>query len=317
MADLAVGERLDRFEVLGVLARSGMATLYRAADPTTGRPVVLKVPHLEYASDLVFHERFCREERIGRRLDHPGVVGVLAVDEKSRLYLAMELVEGESLRSRLAREGRLAVPEAVRLAIVIAEVLEYCHDHGVIHRDLKPENVMLLPTGGVKLLDFGIALDTTQRRIEWTGLSQTVGTPDYMAPEQIRGRPGDVRTDIYALGTLLYEMLTGRVPFVGEGAAHAKLHEAPPSPRALRPEIPPAVAQVVLQALAAEPGHRPGSALELRDALAHPASVVVRSPVVRSGLAGRLGRRGLLAVAIGAAAGYGLLLWLLARGAGR
>ncbi len=278
MRDLTPGDTLDQYRIEDVIARSGMATIFRARDLANGHPVALKVPHMSYASDLVFHERFKREEEIGQRLDHPAVIKVLRPREKSTLYLAMELVEGELLRERLRRERRLAVETAVELGIRIADALTYLHDHGVVHRDLKPENVMLTPDGGVKLMDFGIALDTTLRKMTWSGLSQTVGTPDYMAPEQIKGKRGDARTDIYSLGVILYEMLTGQVPFGADNvyaAMRSKLQDDPVPPRRLRPEIPAAVEEVVLHALEREPSDRWDSALELREALAHPQSVVL------------------------------------------
>src|SRR5262249_17472503 len=150
------------------------------------------------------------------RLSHPAVIRVLKPKEKSRLYMVLEYVHGTLLRDRLTREHQLPVDDAVHIAIRIADALRYLHDHGVVHRDLKPENVMLTLDGGVKLIDFGIAHDETLRKITWSGLSQSVGTPDYMAPEQLKGRGGDARTDLYALGVVLYEMLTGVVPFHGE-----------------------------------------------------------------------------------------------------
>jgi eukaryotic-like serine/threonine-protein kinase len=317
MAELAPGETLDQYELEDVIARGGMATIFRARDRENGHRVALKVPHLEYASDLVFHRRFEREEAIGQRLDHPTVVKVLHPREKSRLYLAMEYVEGELLRDRLRREGRLPIATAVDLGIKIADALVYLHDHGVVHRDLKPENIMLTVDGGVKLMDFGIAFDATLGEITWSGLSTAVGTPEYMAPEQLRSRRGDERTDVYALGVILYEMLTGVVPWPGDSmqeVMRAKLEEDPMPPRKLRPEIPPALEEVVLHALERRPHRRPESALELREALAHLDAVVMTGRAARMRPKPRLPRwlRRLLPLA-GAIAGYAALLWALSR----
>ncbi len=308
MADLTPGQQLDQFEVTDVLARSGMATLYRARDTTTGATVVLKVPHLEFAADLVSNERFRREEEIGRRLSHPGLVKILTPSSKSRLYLPMEYVAGESLRARLGRDKQLPIREAIGIAMSIADTLEYLHEHGVVHRDLKPENVMLLPDGSPKLLDFGIALDATQRRMEWPGLSTSVGTPDYMAPEQQHGRSGDARTDLYALGVMLYEMLTGRLPEQRDGGLVP--------PRLLRPSIPVPLDQIVMQCLSPDPQRRPERALELRDALAHPSAIIVPADAERSP-GDAMGRGATLAIALGGLLLAALLLFGLARSAGR
>ena len=285
MAEVQPGQVLDQYQVGDVIARSGMATIFRARDLESGRAVVLKVPHIQFEADLVFHQRFEREEAIGLNLDHPGVIRVLRPKEKSRVYIAMELVEGELLRDHLRRESRLPIKDAVDIAIKIADVLVHLHDHHVIHRDLKPENIMLLADGSVKLMDFGIAVDTTQGKITWGGLSQSVGTPDYMAPEQIKGHRGDLRTDLYSLGCILYEMLTGRLPFPNENiyaAMHAKAESIPAAPRGLRPEISPQLEEVVLSLLERDPANRPESALEVREKLAHPASVVLTDRIQRS-----------------------------------
>jgi len=315
MGDLAPGETVDQYQVLDVIARSGMATIFRARDLENGHTVALKVPHLQYASDMVFHERFKREEEIGQRLDHPAVIKVFQPREKSRLYLAMEYVDGELLRDRLRRERRLPIETAVALAIAIADALAYLHDHSVVHRDLKPENIMVSADGRVKLVDFGIALDTTLRKMTWAGLSQTVGTPDYMAPEQVKGKRGDARSDLYALGVILYEMLTGDTPFHGDNvyaAMRAKLQDDPIPPRRLRPDISPALEEIILHALERDPRDRPESALELREALAHPDSVVLTGRASRQRPKPRMPRwvRTLLAIAA-AGAGYGLLFWAL------
>src|SRR6266480_3915036 len=248
MGDLAPGETVDQYQVLDVIARSGMATIFRARDLENGHTVALKVPHLQYASDMVFHERFKREEEIGQRLDHPAVIKVFQPREKSRLYLAMEYVDGELLRDRLRRERRLPSETAVALAIAIADALAYLHDHGVVHRDLKPENIMVTADRRVKLVDFGIALDTTLRKMTWAGLSQTVGTPDYMAPEQVKGKRGDARSDLYALGVILYEMLTGRVPFTGPNAftiMNDRLLNKPLPPREIDPTVTPELQEII------------------------------------------------------------------------
>jgi len=315
MGDLAPGETVDQYQVLDVIARSGMATIFRARDLENGHTVALKVPHLQYASDMVFHERFKREEEIGQRLDHPAVIKVFQPREKSRLYLAMEYVDGELLRDRLRRERRLPIETAVALAIAIADALAYLHDHSVVHRDLKPENIMVSADGRVKLVDFGIALDTTLRKMTWAGLSQTVGTPDYMAPEQVKGKRGDARSDLYALGVILYEMLTGETPFQGDNvyaAMRAKLQDDPTPPRRLRPDISPALEEIILHALERDPRDRPESALELREALAHPDSVVLTGRASRQRPKPKMPPwlRTLLAIA-GAVGGYALLLWAL------
>jgi len=284
MAELSPGQRLDQYELEEVIARSGMATIFRARDLNNGHRVVLKIPHLQFESDIVFHQRFQREEKIGQRLDHPAIIKVFEPVQKSRMYIAMEYVEGELLSERMHRERRLPIATALDFAVQVADALIYLHAHDVVHRDLKPENIMILRDGKVKLMDFGIALDATQRKVTWAGLSQTMGTPDYMAPEQIKGLRGDARTDIYSLGTILYEMLTGEVPFTGDNvyaAMRAKVREDPTPPRRLRHEIPAAVEEIILRAIEPDPRDRFESALEFREALAHPDSIVITNRAAR------------------------------------
>ena len=317
MRELAPGQTLDQYRLDEVIARSGMATIFAARDLETGRAVVLKVPHLQYESDIVFHDRFRREEEIGLRLHHPAIIRAFQPKEKSRVYIVQEYVPGELLRARLKREGRLPIEDAVRIGIRIADALRYLHDHGVVHRDLKPENIMLTLDGGVKLIDFGIALDTTLRKLTWSGLSQSVGTPDYMAPEQIKGKRGDARTDLYALGVILYEMLTGVVPFHEDSlyaAMRKKVETLPVPPRQLRPEIDPALEEVVLQALEPDPEDRFESAFEMREALKHPSSVVSRRRAARtvSPHARPWWLRSVL-IGLGVLAVCGVIMWAVSR----
>jgi eukaryotic-like serine/threonine-protein kinase len=290
--ELLPGQVLDQYQVIDVIARSGMASLYRARDLDDGRTVVLKVPHPQYESDIVFHERFRREEEIGLKVQHPSIIKVYKPRNKSRVYLALEYVEGETLRVRLERERdlrgtpRLPVATAVELAGAIADAVAYLHAQGIVHRDLKPENIMLTPTGrgGIKIMDFGIALDRSARRVTWgAGLSQVTGTPDYMAPEQIQGRRGDERADVYSMGVILYEMLTGAPPFPAPNlyaAMQHKMQQQPTPPRQVRPEIPAALEAVVLRALARDPAARPPGAAQLREWLLHPERMPPETPAI-------------------------------------
>src|SRR5579864_8732303 len=185
MRDAMVGERLDQYELTELLARSGMASIFKAVDQRSGATVALKVPHMQYESDIAFYQRFEREEKIGQKLEHPNIVRVLRPESKSRMYLVMEFAEGNSLRAIIGRRKRLPALEALDIARQICRALAYMHQQGIVHRDLKPENVLITADGQVKLIDFGIAMDEAARRLTWAGLSSTMGTPDYMAPEQV------------------------------------------------------------------------------------------------------------------------------------
>ena len=278
MTPLHTGDQLDHYRNDGVAARSGMASIFRATDLLTGRQVAIKVPHPEMESDPVFFERFHREQEIGAKLDHPGVMKVLTDGDRSQVYMVMEWVEGRLLRKILNEQRKLPVDRAVRIALGICDALDYIHTHGVVHRDLKPENIMVDAEDRIKLIDFGIAANVGSRRITFAKLSQTMGTPDYISPEQVRGKRGDARSDIYALGVMLYEMLTGQVPFTGPNAfviMNDRLLNNPVPPREIDPEISPQLQEIIYRALEREPKNRYASAREFAHDLQHPEQVGV------------------------------------------
>jgi serine/threonine protein kinase len=286
--ELEPGDVVDGFQVLRVLARSGMGSVYKAHDRATGTTVVLKVPLMSCESDVVLFSRFQREERIGLRLTHPGIVRVLPKRDKSRPYIVLEHVEGASLLRVLRHEGPLPPERVVAIGLQLCDGLAYAHAEGVIHRDLKPENVLLDENGSIRIIDFGIALDSRDRRLTWGQLSNRMGTPEYMAPEQFRGRRGDARVDVYALGAILYELLAGTTPFrKGSMAAlmKAKHREEPRPIRDAVPDVVPELAALIMRALAREPDARFSNIDEMRRALADPAHALPPARVVK-----RLGR---------------------------
>jgi serine/threonine protein kinase len=272
MISVHPGEQLDHYRIEGLIARSGMASIYRGTDLRTGRLVAIKVPHPEMESDPVFFERFHREEEIGKKLDHPAVMKVLVDDDRSDVYMVMEWVEGRLLRQILTEERKLSAERAVKIALGICDALGYIHKHGVVHRDLKPENVMVDAQDRVKLIDFGVAGSAGTRRITFTKLSEALGTPDYISPEQVSGKRGDARTDLYALGVMLYEMLTGQVPFRGNNAfliMNDRLLNNPVPPREVDPGVSPQLQEIIYRALERDPKNRYASAHEFAWDLQH------------------------------------------------
>jgi serine/threonine protein kinase len=241
--EFQVGRVLDgRFRILDVINRGGMAWIYEALDRQSGRAVVPKVPLMQFESDPGYFSRFQREENIGLTLDHPFIAKILPAAEKSRPYIAMEYLEGQTLAARLREKARLPEVEAVRIFSQICEGLDYLHRKGVVHRALKPENVMLCNDGTIRIMDFGIAKSEDSRWLTFGGFSATMGTPDYIAPEQVQGKRGDSRTDFYALGAMLYEMTTGFPPYEGDNpyvVMNARLSGDPEAPRKRNPELPP------------------------------------------------------------------------------
>jgi serine/threonine protein kinase len=263
--DIHPGDQLDHFKLERIVATSGMATVFRAIDLDTGNPVAIKVPHPEMENDPVLSDRFRREEEIGTRLNHPGVMKVFATPNRSRTYMVMEWVPGRLLRSILNEEKKLPFARAVHLTIGICEALQYIHNNGVAHRDMKPENVMVDDQDNIRIIDFGIAANAGSRRLTFASFSQGMGTPDYISPEQVKGKRGDARSDIYSVGIMLYEMLAGRVPFTGPNpfaVMNSRLLNQPVPPRELEPSVTPQVQEIVYRALERDPRNRYGSARE-------------------------------------------------------
>jgi serine/threonine-protein kinase len=276
-SDIEVGDVLDgRFEINDVIHRSAMSTVFKANDNQTGQTVALKVPLLNLEADPAFYSRFEREEEIGKALDHPGILKIIPIEQKSRPYIVMEYVKGQTLDRLMQTVGLLPISDTLKISSRICDALQYMHDGGVIHRDMKPSNIMLCDDGSLRIMDFGIAKTEAMRRITFGGFSPTMGTPDYMAPEQIKGKRGDQRTDIYSLGAILYEMVTGQVPFQGPNVyavMNARLIGDPPAPRTMNPELSPEIEEIILHAMERDPFKRFPSAAAMKQELDNPASV--------------------------------------------
>jgi len=255
-----VGEVLaDRYEVEELVGAGGMSSVYRAHDRLLDRKVALKVMHQHFGEDPEYVERFRREARSVAALSHPNVVTVIDRGEHGgRQFIVFEYIDGENLKQLIQRRGQAPVKTALELAGQIAQALSFAHQQGLVHRDVKPQNVLLNGDGTAKVTDFGIARSLDVQH----GMTQTgtvLGTSDYIAPEQAQGQNVDEQTDIYSLGVVLYELLTGEVPFPGESfvaVAMRHINEPPPPIRDKRPDVPPRVEALVQKAMAKEPRDR-------------------------------------------------------------
>ncbi len=273
MADL-VGKTLGKYQVTERLGRGGMAEVYRGRHPRLGRDVAIKVLHAHLAEGSGFLARFEREAKAVAALHHPNIVQVYDFDvEDGAFYMVMEYVGGGTLKARLdelaARHDHLPMPDVLRILGELAQALDYAHAHGVLHRDVKPSNVLLDPSGRAVLTDFGIAHLVGGAHYTTTGT--LMGTPAYMSPEQCRGAEITPASDIYALGVILYELVTGRVPFSADtplGIAHKQIHEPLPAPRSFRPDLPAVLETVIGKTLAKKPAERYQTAAALARAVA-------------------------------------------------
>ena len=269
MSEPREGQVLDgRFTILETINRGGMAWIYKAFDAESGKVVAIKLPLARFECDTSFYSRFQREETIGLTLNHPSVVKILPAGvKKSRPYIVMEYLEGVTLAARLRETPGRSEAEAARIAIRVCDALNYLHRNGVIHRDLKPENIMLCDDGSLRILDFGIAKSEQSRRLTFGGFSSAVGTPDYIAPEQVKGKRGDGRTDIYSLGAMLYVMTTGSAPFEGDSpyvVMNARVSGDPEAPRKRNPQLSPQMEEIILHAMEREPSDRFASAAAMK-----------------------------------------------------
>jgi tRNA A-37 threonylcarbamoyl transferase component Bud32 len=262
----------NRYKLVELLGSGGMAEVYLARDGVLDRNVALKVLRQQYASDEEFVERFRQEAKSAAKLSHPSIVSVYdqgRSEDDGAYYIAMEYVPGGTLKDRIQREGALAPGEAAGVALQIAEALQVAHERGVIHRDIKPQNVLLTERGAAKVTDFGIArAASAATRVTRTGV--VLGTAGYMSPEQAKGEPVGPASDLYSLGVVLHEMLTGNLPYEAESPlAQAIKHisEPPPSPREVNPEVPEALDAITMKLLAKNPEERYPSAAALAEDL--------------------------------------------------
>jgi serine/threonine protein kinase len=277
ITEVQPNETLDgRLQIEGVISRSGMASIYKAKDLMTGQAVAVKVPHQQFESDPASFARFQREAEIGKKLNHPKILRLLDVGEHSRPYIVMEYLEGKTLDQVMNKIRPLPISDAVQIASQVCDALAYMHQHKIVHRDLKPQNIMICNDGSLRIMDFGIAKSTEMRRITFAGFSPAMGTPDYMAPEQVQGKRGDERTDIYSLGAVLYETATGSVPFEGDNpfiVMNSRITGDPIPPRKLNREIPKEIEEIILHAMEREPHRRYASAAAMKVELDNPDAV--------------------------------------------
>jgi eukaryotic-like serine/threonine-protein kinase len=266
------GQDLDHYRLDELIAESTMTRTFRATDTRDGRVVAIKIPHAALEADPVALDRFRREEAIGASLHHDDVMRIFPEHHRSRLYMVREWCPGRSLSEILKVEGKLSPERAIYITIGILRALEYIHQHGVVHRDLNPEHIMVDDHDHIKLIDFGVASRQGARRLTFTTFSQVLGTPAYISPEQVKGKRGDARSDLYSVGIMLYEMLTGKTPFTGRSPVaimNARLTRNLPPLRLTGFALASQLQEVLCRATEREPRNRYASAHEFGVDLEH------------------------------------------------
>ena len=282
-----------RYQVGELLGYGGMAEVHRGRDLRLGRDVAIKMLRTDLARDDTFQMRFRREAQNAASLNHPAIVAVYDTGEEiaptgeTLPYIVMEFVNGRTLKEVLAAEGRLLPRRAMEITADMCAALEFSHRHGIIHRDIKPGNVMLTQTGQVKVMDFGIARALASGATTMTQTSAVIGTAQYLSPEQARGEAVDARSDVYAAGCVLFELVCGHPPFVGDSpvsVAYQHVREAPPTPSDINPDVTPELDAIVLKALSKNPLNRYQSAGEMRADLLRAVAgrPVMATPVMRA-----------------------------------
>lgn len=266
----------NRYKLLRLLGQGGFARVFLAEDSQTSEKVVIKFPDITQLGDPAIYERFRRELAIGKLLNHPDLPVALSYSEGNPPYLVLKYVEGTSLAQVLNEKGKFPVEQAVNMVINLLEALHHCHEQKVFHRDLKPENLLLAPDGHLKILDFGIALLEGGPRVTWRGFSGLMGTPEYMAPEQIKGERGGAKSDIYSAGCLLYHLLAGKTSFTGDNPLSIMHQHLTADPRPLTeivPKLNPGIWAVIRKATRRRKEERYATALDMATDLRQPQNV--------------------------------------------
>jgi eukaryotic-like serine/threonine-protein kinase len=269
------GEQVDQFRVEELVTSTPVASIFRAIDQRTEQPVLIKFPNPDIETDPILSDRFKREEEIGSSLTHPGLLKVIDHGGHSRPYIVSDWFDGQLLRQLLTANKHLTPERAVKITLNVCDVLDYVENHGVFHRNLRPENIMVGADDSVKLINFGTAAMIGARRITFTNLSQAVGISDYLAPEELSGKRADARSDTYALGVILYEMLTGRTPFQ-DIDPFERAGRKPEPPSQLAPAVSPQLQEVIYRCLETKPSERYANAHQLAHDLKHLDRVEVR-----------------------------------------